>query len=286
MVEMEGFVDRSGRYVIESKFDYAGDFFEGLAWVCIDDQYGYIDKIGRFVIPSRYDDALDFSEGLAAVEFDGKWGYINKEGQFVIPPKFDSACSFSGGRAAIKINGKWGYIDKSGKTIVVPTYDEVLAFHEGMACVACGRDLNKMCGYIGLDGHLRIPLIYKYTFFNANYSGGLARVILGNTNKVGYIDKSGRVVLNTTFEKAGEFHEGLAWVSSKSEKGYIDKSGKFVFRIDTEWGVSSFSEGFAQIVVKGRYGFINKAGQVVIEPTFDYAGDFRKDVFHYSGVKI
>ncbi len=55
-----------------------------------DGKWGYIDKTGKIIIDPQYDDAWPFSEGLAAVmivdEETGKWGYIDKTGKYVWEP--------------------------------------------------------------------------------------------------------------------------------------------------------------------------------------------------------
>ncbi|MDR2409638.1 MAG: WG repeat-containing protein [Bacteroidales bacterium] len=50
----------------QNKYDYVGDFSEGLAYVELNGKYGYIDKTGTEVIPLKYDDAWGFSEGLSS----------------------------------------------------------------------------------------------------------------------------------------------------------------------------------------------------------------------------
>ena len=56
-------------------------FFEGLACVLINEQFGYIDKTGKIVIEPQFDcSAANFSEGLARVKIDGKYGYVDKKG--------------------------------------------------------------------------------------------------------------------------------------------------------------------------------------------------------------
>ena len=58
----------------------------------IGDKWGYIDKSGKIVIEPQFDDASSFSEGLAAVclgdycPLRGKWGYIDKSGEYVWEP--------------------------------------------------------------------------------------------------------------------------------------------------------------------------------------------------------
>ena len=63
----------------------------------------------------KYDFAGNFSEGLAVVEFDGKYGYIDKTGKEIIPPKYDYTQPFNNGVAIALKDGKIYLIDKYGK---------------------------------------------------------------------------------------------------------------------------------------------------------------------------
>ena len=71
----------------------------------ISDTWGYIDKTGKTVIESRFDYAFVFSEGLAYVRIDKKWGYIDKTGKMVVEPQFDRAFGFSEGLANVGFKG-------------------------------------------------------------------------------------------------------------------------------------------------------------------------------------
>ncbi len=57
--------------------------YTGLFCVNVNGKYGYIDKTGKYVINPQFDYAGSFSEGLAVVEIGGKWGYIDKTGKFI-----------------------------------------------------------------------------------------------------------------------------------------------------------------------------------------------------------
>src|ERR1044072_864633 len=111
-----GFIDRAGTVVMEPQFDYANEFYEGLACVKIGDNWSYIDVAGRKVIEfkQKIDHAHDFSEGLAYITIGGKTGYIDKTGTMVIEPRFDVAFDFSEGLASISISDRWGFIDRTG----------------------------------------------------------------------------------------------------------------------------------------------------------------------------
>jgi len=112
-----GYVDKTGKYVIEPKFDKGSDFSENLAGTEVNGKWGYIDKTGNFIIEPKFDKAEGFSEGLAGARVNGKWGYIDKTGKFVIEPKFDNATNFYRGKSYLMLNGNWVYIDKTGKVV-------------------------------------------------------------------------------------------------------------------------------------------------------------------------
>jgi hypothetical protein len=49
-----------------------------------------------------------------------------------------------------------------------------------------------------------------------------------NTEKFGYIDTSGNVVIKSKYYQANDFSEGFAAVYTNKGMGYIDKKGKLV----------------------------------------------------------
>lgn len=112
-----GYIDKTGKLVIEPQFTFASDFSEDLAKVCVKNKYGYINKKGEAIIYPQYENADNFSEGVAPVQLNGKWGYINKSGVIVIEPQFKSAKAFNNDLAFVAINNKYGYINKMGKFI-------------------------------------------------------------------------------------------------------------------------------------------------------------------------
>jgi hypothetical protein len=95
--------------------------------------WGFIDRTGKWVIEPKFNDALSYSSGLAAVlsgvdvsnpgTMAGRWGYIDTSGKYVIQPQFFDANPFSGGLASVAFptddptQGRAAYIDLTGKTV-------------------------------------------------------------------------------------------------------------------------------------------------------------------------
>lgn len=106
---------------------------------CCFDKSGYIDKTGRTIIQVQFAAGGPFKEGLAGVSVNGKWRYIDKKSQSVVPAQYGRAAPFSEGLAAVTIAGKFGFIDKTGKVAIPPKYNIVLPFAEGLAVVKLGK---------------------------------------------------------------------------------------------------------------------------------------------------
>jgi WG containing repeat len=83
-----GFINKRGEWAIPPRFEYAGDFSEGLAGVSLGEAgWGFIDRTGKVVIEAKFVWVYQgFRHGLAEITLDGKSTYINKQGEHVGPP--------------------------------------------------------------------------------------------------------------------------------------------------------------------------------------------------------
>ena len=85
-------------------------------------------KTGKIVIEGRYEHAWVFSEGLAAVvEPDGKMGFINNTGEYVIAPTLDYSAShdyvFKHGVCCIENRyGNQGLLNREGEWVLPQEY--------------------------------------------------------------------------------------------------------------------------------------------------------------------
>jgi hypothetical protein len=273
-----GFMNETGKVVIPFSPDYfaaeakpgTACFAEGLEPVSMGlktkwraTSYGYLDAKGNFAIEPQFEQAAEFSEGFAmAIGLKGPpWdrGYIDHTGKFVITPQFETARAFSGGLAVVRKTGdrQYGAIDHDGKWIVPAQYDGLLDFHEGLAAAAkfvAPGDLPPSAtgpapeawGFIDITGKQVID--FKFTE-PSSFSEGLAAI--NNNGTCGYIDKTGAYVIPPNFPMGWDFSEGVARVKTKDRKeAYIDKTGKVVFAVPGLTWAEPFTEGLAAAAIR------------------------------------
>jgi WG containing repeat len=280
-----GYIDRSGRVVIELRFDRAERFSEGLAPVVLDGKHGYVDLAGRMaLVPEQQPDGpvhRRFADGLAAVRVGDAIGFIDRSGKLVIPARFKSAQDFSEG---VTFACDWvacGYIDRSGSPVVSAGLSSGMPFRNGIAGMSIrgdGRHAERFVLHDAKRG--RLPGDYDNV---GSFSEGL--IAVRHQGRWGYVDRAGRGVIGPRFSGAGEFSEGLAPVYEQAWTcGYADRTGKLViparFRL-----CHPFSGGRARVEILGPDpkiplpGFIDNRGAAVIEgaaatPPFTSAKDF------------
>ncbi len=269
-----GYIDRTGKIAIPPKFDLAENFSDGLAPVKTGEKFGYIDRTGKIVISPKFDRAKNFSEGLANVEIGVKSGYIDRTGKIVIQPRFDRAENFSDGLAIVEIGGKFGCIDKAGKLVIPARFDSIDVFQNGIAKVSIGD----VSGVIGRSGNFT-PYPTSSNSVAASpittaQSNSDELISFGQNNRVGYMNRQGRIVIQPKFDNVGRFSEGLAWVVIDKKLGYIDKTGKvkIPLRFDDSLFASrmgDFDGGLAKVCLGGKCGYIDRTGKTVIPLKFD-----------------
>jgi predicted DNA-binding WGR domain protein len=291
-----GFIDKTGKTVIQPQFATARPFSCGRAMVSLppkEDEkpakrpmYGYIDRTGRMVIPPQFPIAERFFEGLAVVVaklegWNADWGLIDTDGKFVVEPKYDWALPMSDGLAAVYTRDAFPhveYVDRTGKVVCVAQgpdgkpltalgmgipwrghAEEAREFHEGLAPFRVGAQ----------EIHRSFQGKADLTMHGFYFEGG----------KWGFIDKTGKVVIQPQFDYAFGFSEGLVAVEIRTETtsmvrmwGYIDRTGKLVIKPQFSFA-QGFRHGLAQVEIddatsqERKFGYIDKTGKYVWEPT-------------------
>ena len=112
--------------------------------------------------------------------------------------------------------------------------------------------------------------------------------VIEHNDKYGFVNDKGKLVIDTKYYSARDFHEGLAAVSSDEGWEYINKKGKVIIKPNILYDmVGDFKEGRAYVVhsvekenyddgytyVHNYIAYINKHGKIVI-PFFEGSSYF------------
>ena len=273
-----GFIDKTGRYVIKPQYDNAGNFRHGLAWIEIGGKCGFIDKAGNMVVEPQFDWRPEYKNGFYIVSKHRNYyyGLVDTTGKIIFEPQSFVEPIFCEGYAQIstdeKFNGfgylrpsNYGYIDKTGKIVIEPQFDFSQDFCNGFAQVY--DRTSELYGFINRKGDLVIPYQFKEAEdFSEN---GLAAVRLND--KWGYIDTTGKFVIEPKFQYAGSFRNGMAQVKviiNDEKWECIDTTGKTVPAPDC-YACGYFENGFATFRKNGKVGIIDTTGKIIIEPKYD-----------------
>jgi WG containing repeat len=253
------------------RFTWAGDFAQGLAPVRVGEKFGYIDTSGVQRIPAAYAFASGFSENRAACLRDGKWGYLDVTGREVITPAYASAGMFSEGLAVVTGEGGYGFIDSNGTAVGGMRFTDARPFSQGLAAVRMQYDDGEAWGFMDKRGVVVIPPLFPDVPGGFSEGVAMVRVESEMPYRSGFIDSSGGFAIDTLYDAAGDFHEGLApvgrgqWRGNRFQGlwGYVDRSGRPVIPpAFSEAG--AFREGKALIrKPAGGYAWIGKSGNVI-----------------------
>lgn len=309
-----GYIDQTGNMIIEPRFKEVTKFSEdGFAAVITSKtiETQIIDRDGKvietepklFSIVDGYV-VKGFCDGFIAVTSgtNKKWGYLGSNGKWLVPVKFKSLTDFSEGFGSGEFDGLWFIITSKGKEIPVKIkgVKVVKKFSEGLAPF-CTR---KGCGFLNSNGEQVIADNFQTVGY---FSGGLAWA-KDHHYKVGFIDKTGKWVIEPTYSavnsfdpvskmakikinqiwsfidtegkplklklfSSGDFSDGLCFGKLSTGKiGFFDKTGNWV--IEPRFvAVRDFKNGFAAAREDRDWGIINKKGEWVVEPKFERIGD-------------
>ncbi len=184
-------------------------------------KWGFVDESGRAVIDYKYDEAEGFVKGRAKVKKGNNYGYINEKGKTVVPIKYQELTPFDAYsyRAAtdgkvkdgVLLDEKWGFIDLDGKPLLKCEYQEVGEFGSNGLAYVCK---DGKYGYINRRFEFVVPC--KFTAVGAWNKDGRVWVCEGGKadknnpsqivgGKLGIYDENGSIIIPVKFASLGTF---------------------------------------------------------------------------------
>ncbi len=289
---------------------------------------GMIDKSGKEVVETKYDKIYNPSEGLMVVKLGEKFGYIDTLGREITEPIFDYASGFNHSLAVVKTNNEYLYIDHSGKAAFNKTFYDATKFTDwGIASVrehrndenryirsyfinTKGEPINdRRYSYIGkINENKRTPILVNVEGKNSiyvdylgneidsvrfdyatNFAHDVAVVRLENNDKYCLIDTCLRAIPNSEYDYIRVFNEAKFTTAKEGEKwGFIDTSGAKVTPFDYDKINYNDHNKYAHVKIGNKFGFTNSAGAPLSEVIYDeinYAGESKKSYLVKCGEK-
>lgn len=221
-----GYIDQTGKVMIDYIFREAGSFHCGRAMARSGSAYGYIDILGNFAVSTKWRKAGDFSEDLAFATSDE----YEKDRQYIINKVGEKVATlgssvkgdrFSEGFAAVVEDGSVHYyMNATGRSAFQNTYLDAKAFSNGLAAVRTADGW----GYINTLGSFEIPA--KFMAADSFSADGLAAVQDAATGKWGYVTKRGHMAIAAEYDAAQPFSGGFSIAAKGAEYYLVDTEGK------------------------------------------------------------
>ena len=100
----------------------------------------------------------------------------------------------------------------------------------------------------------------KYDYLS---DGGVSTIIAVVNEKVGFLDKDGKVIVPLRYQDADVFSDGMAAVGLDNKIGFVDLKGTEVIPCQFEKLESRFENGKARVIKGGKTMTIDKSGKEV-----------------------
>ncbi|MCR9017453.1 WG repeat-containing protein [Aquiflexum gelatinilyticum] len=165
-----GFIDKSGNWVVENRFEEVRKFKEGIAAFMLNGNWGYINNKGTIILAAEYEHVSDFNKGKAIVKREGRYLLVGKDGLPILEKTFDRISLAADSYFITENDEKFGLISPEGKEIVEPKFEELRR-----------EDLNKILvrlgdkyGILDENGDYILPVYYKSIVFDVGTNQILA----------------------------------------------------------------------------------------------------------------
>jgi len=277
-----GAVHRDGTIAVPPRYDWLGPFSDHRAAIRLGGLYGFVDEEGREIVEPQYRIVDDYKFGFAQVDVDGKSGLIDRDGKMVFEPKYGLIEAIGPDRFRVSerrhLGGMVGGEDfSSARAAYTPSGGMTVSIWEILRSTTDVIDISgrriEPSDVPRADGNWLVePKFGQVDSLN----DGLARATLNG--KVGYIDRTGKFVIEPVFDEASPFRSGLgrAWAKRAGFVGVIDKTGSWVFRTnyqqlhlavgDAHNPEAVFGWDFRRVV---HWGFLDVDGHIVVDADFD-----------------
>ena len=221
-----GYVDENGVNKLDREYSLATQVGDEGVRVLISDEVLLVDsdEVIRGKLSFTPKETGIYSEGLIAISDGKSYGYYNSCGEHQFG-KYTEASNFSDGKAAVK--GKtWMIINSKGENLTKNSYQDI-KFNVDGSYLYNNIMLAKVNGKYKLFNQKEEPIsTFECDDIDVVTSDGL--IAFKSNGKWGFVDTTGKVVIEPKYEEAKSFSNGMAAVCKNNKWGFIDTSGELV----------------------------------------------------------
>lgn len=234
----------------------------------------------------EYDSVAFTTSALLSYRMNGWKGLMQADGTIVLKNTCEDIGDIVYDVSAVKKDGLWGVKKLTSDAWLIDPSHDILAIDSTCihAGIIIGNGKSMHWKLYDFNGMLLYPTLV--TDYHA-YSNGLIAV-KSTADLWGFINTKGETVIPCTFNKAGDFENGLCSVEKNGQKLVINKSGDVVFNhqdvylfsigllkldahqdktytynIDAKTEIIPINAEFVKIKKGDKYGLINTKGETI-----------------------
>ncbi len=250
--EMWGFIDENGDSKIGFDYTFVSQLGEeGIRILCsekniLEDS----NDIVRGKLSFVPNEAGIYSEGFIAIKNGEKYGFYNSLGEYKFG-EFIVASNFANGKAAVsEKEGEWYFVDTSCKKVSDTTYQDVNLNLDGSY-------LKNGIMFAKIDGKYKMydkdgKRINTFECDDVDVITDDGIIAFKKNDKWGFVDSTGKVIVEAKFDNAKSFSNGLAAVCQDEKWGFVDKTGSVV--IDCQFFDADYFNSKRNCLVKSTPG--------------------------------
>ena len=152
----------------------------------------------------------------------------------------------------------YGYLDKTGAVKISPKYKYAYSFYNNKALVQTQDNKYEL---IDTDG--KVLTTFPYTNMGSLANEDYFTFTDNSSKKIGYVDSSGKIIIDAKFQSAGEFIDGFAIVGENYENnelkyGLVNNKGEYVIKPQYS-SMNSLGQGLYSIIKSSSSNVMPKA---------------------------
>jgi tetratricopeptide (TPR) repeat protein len=252
-----GYINTQGKFVIPAI--YTSLYTSGSGYFIAENaekKEGLFDSLGRVVIPFDKHSIRNVTNDIFALNKStttnsskaSHYLFSLKTNKLISSLPFEEVGQFSEGLLRVKLAGKMGYVNSEGKLVIPTVYDDVDIIsrpYDSDLSRYIGQDIDEEGEGDGPGELEEEDYVYVYCYKESkalnlvtiypnslgDFTSGLANISIGE--KVGSIDKNGKIIVPIIYDYISPFRNGLAVaLTKKSEEQFapvlISNSGQII----------------------------------------------------------